>query len=148
MAKGSFEIDGLQNRSAALADTQVTLAHAIDAQSAPAELARRALALGMVPSPSAAFLRLSDGDDPRKRGAGDAKPGFTVATGGRHAVVGGHHEHRHDDGDEGHDEDRHTADLHDDEGDATKTTKVSATTAPTKTPAKAPTPAPTPAPGH
>ena len=81
MAKGSFELDHLQARVSALADTQESLAHDVDAQSAPAELARRALALGMVPSASAAFLRLSDG-----RILGHATPatradGFSVATG-------------------------------------------------------------------
>jgi outer membrane biosynthesis protein TonB len=81
MAKGSFELDRLQARTNALADTQESLAHDVDAQSAPAELARRALALGMVPSSSAAFLRLSDG-----RILGHATPAtrqgtFSVATG-------------------------------------------------------------------
>ncbi len=81
MAKGSFELDRLQARTNALADTQESLAHDVDAQSAPAELAQRALALGMVPSSSAAFLRLSDG-----RILGHATPAtrqgaFSVATG-------------------------------------------------------------------
>ncbi len=81
MAKKSFELDHLQARLNALSDTQESLTHDIDAQSAPSQLAKRALALGMVPSSSAAFLRLSDG-----RILGHATPAtrqdaFTVATG-------------------------------------------------------------------
>lgn len=61
MAKGSFVLNDLQHESNVLTDTDQALRHALDAQSAPAELAKRALDLGMVPSSTAAFLRLSDG---------------------------------------------------------------------------------------
>lgn len=61
IAKDSFEVNALQARSNELSDAEDALGHAIDAQSAPAELARRALQRGMVPSRSASFLRLSDG---------------------------------------------------------------------------------------
>lgn len=61
LAKGAFELRDLQARSGELTDRQENLEHAINAQSAPAVLAEKALALGMVPSESAAFLRLSDG---------------------------------------------------------------------------------------
>jgi hypothetical protein len=81
MAKGSFELDRLQNRSAALADAQETLSHEVDAQSAPAELARRALSLGMVPSQSAAFIRLSDGAILGHPAPATRKDGFKIATG-------------------------------------------------------------------
>ncbi|GEM_PF-789814 len=80
MAKGAFVLDDLEGQSGQLADTQESLQHAIDAQSAPAELAQRALKLGMVPSSTAAFLDLSTG-----KVLGVAKPaekvsGFTVIT--------------------------------------------------------------------
>jgi len=81
MAKGSFELQDLQNRAAALTDTQETLSHDIDAVSAPAELARAAMTLGMVPSPSVAFLRLSDGAILGRPTPAHAGEGFSVATG-------------------------------------------------------------------
>ena len=61
MARGAFVLTELQTTSNELSDTQQALRHAIDDQSAPAELAKLALAQGMVPSSTAAFLRLSDG---------------------------------------------------------------------------------------
>ena len=61
MATGAFTVSRLQDRADELSDTRTALQHAVDAQSAPAELAKRALDLGMVPSTSAAFLRISDG---------------------------------------------------------------------------------------
>lgn len=80
MAKGAFVLDDLQGRTGQLADTQESLQHDIDVQSAPAALAQRALRLGMVPSSTAAFLDLSSG-----KVLGVAKPavkvpGFTVIT--------------------------------------------------------------------
>ena len=61
VATGSFKLHDLQVRSGQLTDTQDALTQQIAVQSSPQELARRALAMGMVPSQSAAFLRLSDG---------------------------------------------------------------------------------------
>ncbi|QKE84454.1 hypothetical protein [Arthrobacter sp. NEB 688] len=61
MAKGSFTMRDLQQRSDALADNQDDLRHALDAVSGPGPLAREARSLGMVPAESPAFLRLSDG---------------------------------------------------------------------------------------
>jgi hypothetical protein len=61
MASGAFVLNDLQNKSNELTDTETALRHAVVAQSAPAELAQRALELGMVPAGSAAFLRVSDG---------------------------------------------------------------------------------------
>lgn len=80
MAKGAFVLHDLQGRSGELADTKDGLEHAIDAQSAPAVLAQRALRLGMAPSGTVAFLDLRDG-----RVLGVAKPaarvpGFRVIT--------------------------------------------------------------------
>ena len=81
MAEGSFTLHNLQSTSGELADTQDALTQAIDAQRSPANLATRATRLGMVPSDSAAFLRLSDGKvlgvaQPAKKGRA-----FTVVTG-------------------------------------------------------------------
>ncbi|GGL43629.1 hypothetical protein H9L10_07265 [Phycicoccus endophyticus] len=61
MAKGSFTMRDLQQRSDELADTQDDLQHDLDAVSGPGPLAREARALGMVPAQTAAFLRLRDG---------------------------------------------------------------------------------------
>lgn len=61
LAQGSFTLHDLQARSAELGDREQALRQDIDVQAAPARLAARASALGMVPSQSPAFLRLSDG---------------------------------------------------------------------------------------
>ncbi|MBP6996469.1 MAG: hypothetical protein KBB39_10070 [Phycicoccus sp.] len=61
MAKGAFALGELQKESSQLTDTAAEAQHALDRDTAPAALAQRALDLGMVPSGSAAFLRLSDG---------------------------------------------------------------------------------------
>lgn len=87
MAKGSFVLGDLQDTSNELAAAEEELSHAIDAQSAPAELAKRALDMGMVPSTSAAFLRLSDGKVLGVAQAPDPKKEFTVATQGNSAAA-------------------------------------------------------------
>lgn len=87
MAKGSFVLGDLQNTSNELADAQEELTHAVTAQSAPDELAKRALAMGMVPSTSAAFLRLSDGKVLGVAEAPDPKKEFSVATQGNSAAA-------------------------------------------------------------
>ncbi len=61
MAKGSYTMRDLQQRSDQLADTQDSLRHTLDGLSGPGPLAQRARALGMVPAATPAFLRLSDG---------------------------------------------------------------------------------------
>jgi hypothetical protein len=61
MANGSFRLHDLQAASDQLTDRQQALRQDIAVQAAPERLAARARALGMVPSGSAAFLRLSDG---------------------------------------------------------------------------------------
>lgn len=80
LAKGAFELRDLQRQDSVLNDRVITLQQAIDAESSPTKLARRAAALGMVPAQGAAFLRLSDG-----RVLGVAAPavpvkGFSVIT--------------------------------------------------------------------
>jgi hypothetical protein len=61
LAQGSFRLHDLQATSDRLADTEQTLRESIDAAAAPQQLAEQARALGMVPSESTAFVRLSDG---------------------------------------------------------------------------------------
>ncbi len=87
MAKGSFVLGDLQDTSNQLADAEEELSHAIDASSTPAELAKRALDMGMVPSTTAAFLRLSDGKVLGVAEVPDAKKEFTVATQGNSAAA-------------------------------------------------------------
>lgn len=78
LAQGSFTLHDLRATSGRLVDTEDVLTQSLEASKAPASLAVRAAKMGMVPSQSAAFLRLSDG-----RVIGVAKPaklgpGFTV----------------------------------------------------------------------
>ena len=87
MAKGSFVLGDLQDQSNQLADAEEELGHAINAQSAPAELAKRALDMGMVPSETAAFLRLSDGQVLGVAEGATAQREFTVATQGSTAAA-------------------------------------------------------------
>lgn len=61
LAQGSFTLHDLQAQSDELSDREQALRQDIDVQAAPERLAARASALGMVPSQSPAFLRLSDG---------------------------------------------------------------------------------------
>lgn len=78
MASGAFELNDLQSKSNELTDTESALRHAVVAQSSPAELAERALELGMVPAGSAAFLRVSDGAVLGVAEPASAESGFTV----------------------------------------------------------------------
>lgn len=87
MAKGSFVLGDLQDTSNELADAEEALSHAIDAQSAPAVLAQRALDMGMVPAETAAFLRLSDGKVLGVAAGAAAQKEFKVATQGSSAAA-------------------------------------------------------------
>lgn len=60
-AEGSFELGGLQSTSTELSARQASLQSALARSQAPESLAGKAADLGMVPSPSTAVLRLSDG---------------------------------------------------------------------------------------
>ena len=78
LAQGSFVLHKLQESSDQLADTQDALTQSLAVSKSPANLAERAAGMGLVPSQSSAFLRLSDG-----KVIGVAKPaaagsGFTV----------------------------------------------------------------------
>ncbi|SHL96973.1 hypothetical protein [Streptomyces yunnanensis] len=54
--QGSFELSRLERKTGELTDEQQALQQAVDAYSAPDELARRARKLGMVPGGNPAFL--------------------------------------------------------------------------------------------
>jgi hypothetical protein len=61
LAQGSFTLHDLRTTSDQLTDAQGALSQSLDASKSPANLAKRAADMGMVPAQSAAFLRLSDG---------------------------------------------------------------------------------------
>lgn len=61
LAQGSFHLHDLQATSDRLADTEQSLRESIETAAAPQRLAEQARDLGMVPSQSTAFVRLSDG---------------------------------------------------------------------------------------
>jgi hypothetical protein len=88
LAQGSFTIHDLQARSDELGDREQALRQDIDVQAAPARLAARAKALGMVPSQSPAFLRLSDGKLLGVAAAAERPDPLTVG-GGSTAVAAG-----------------------------------------------------------
>ena len=78
LAQGSFTLHDLRATSDQLTDTQEALNQSLAVSKSPANIASKAVSMGMVPAQSAAFLRLSDG-----RVIGVAKPakrdsGFTV----------------------------------------------------------------------
>lgn len=78
LAQGSFTLHDLRATSDQLTVTQEALNQSLAASKSPANIASKAVSMGMVPAQSAAFLRLSDG-----RVIGVAKPakagsGFTV----------------------------------------------------------------------
>ncbi|HET7304457.1 MAG TPA: hypothetical protein VFJ12_07885 [Segeticoccus sp.] len=80
MSQGSFTLYDLEARSGALSDRVTGLETQLRQQEAPAHLAQRAAAMGMVPSQSSAFVRLSDG---RVLGVAKPAPGderFTVVS--------------------------------------------------------------------
>ncbi|MGB7817635.1 MAG: hypothetical protein WBL35_02720 [Ornithinibacter sp.] len=80
MAKGSYTMRDLQQRSDELTDSQDALRHSIDAVSGPGPLAKRAQSLGMVPAETPAFLRLSDGAVLGVAKAAEKNDRFSVVT--------------------------------------------------------------------
>ena len=80
LAEGSYERGALVSEATFLADRQESLTHELDNLRAPATLAQKALALGMVPAQSPAFVRLSDGVVLGVAGPATAKKPFTVIT--------------------------------------------------------------------
>jgi hypothetical protein len=81
LAQGSFTLQKLQSTSDQLTDTQGALNQSLDVSKAPANLATKALGMGMVPAGSAAFLRLSDGKVIGVAKPAQSGPGFTVVAG-------------------------------------------------------------------
>jgi cell division protein FtsL len=71
----SFESQRLDRQAAELETQQQLLSREVDRLQSPANVARRAIAYGMVPNTNPAFLRLSDGKVLGKPEA--AKPGNT-----------------------------------------------------------------------
>lgn len=61
MAQSSFDIRDRQIELARLTERQQDLQQQLERAASPASLAGRARALGMVPAPAPAFVRLSDG---------------------------------------------------------------------------------------
>jgi cell division protein FtsB len=57
----SFEAAKLDRQAAALQTEQQSIAREVDRLQSPANVAKRAIAIGMVPNANPAFLRLSDG---------------------------------------------------------------------------------------
>jgi hypothetical protein len=78
LAQGSFILHDLRTSSNKLTDVQDALDLSVEASSSPANLASRAVSMGMVPSQSAAFLRLSDGAVIGVASPATAGSGFTV----------------------------------------------------------------------
>ena len=61
LAQGAFTVQNLTISSGTLTDEAHGLRQSVEAQSNSAALAQRAVAMGMVPAKSMAFVRLSDG---------------------------------------------------------------------------------------
>jgi hypothetical protein len=78
LAQGSFTLHDLQATSDQLTDAQAALNQSVDASRSPANLAARAVSMGMVPAQSPAFLRLSDGKVIGVATPASSGPGYTV----------------------------------------------------------------------
>jgi hypothetical protein len=78
LAEGSFTLHSLRTTSDQLTDTQGAVSQSLEAAQAPANLAKRAADMGMVPAQSAAFLRLSDGKVIGVAQQASPGPGLTV----------------------------------------------------------------------
>ena len=80
MSRGSYALHDLQATSGELADTQDALTQQLSGLESPPHLAKRAVAMGMVPAPNAAFLRLSDGKVLGVAKKATKDEGFTVVS--------------------------------------------------------------------
>jgi hypothetical protein len=78
LAQGSFTLHDLRTTSDQLTDAQGALSQSLDASKSPANLAKKAADMGMVPAESAAFLRLSDGKVIGVAKQASPGPGLTV----------------------------------------------------------------------
>lgn len=79
-AESSYVLGGMRQEVTALHDERVTLEAELAALRSPESLARQANRLGMVPSPSTAVLRLSDGTMLGVAAGVDPANSFTVVT--------------------------------------------------------------------
>lgn len=61
LARGAYRVHALEQQQDLLKEEQQGLSERLAAEAAPARLAQRAAALGMVPNPNPAMLRLEDG---------------------------------------------------------------------------------------
>lgn len=74
----SFEAAKLERQAASLETRQQSIAREVDRLQSPANVASRAIAIGMVPNANPAFLRLSDG---KVLGTPEAaKPGSNIGS--------------------------------------------------------------------
>lgn len=76
----SFEAARLDRQAASLQTEQQSIAREVDRLQSPANVASRAIAIGMVPNANPAFLRLSDGKvlgEPKAAEAGSNIKGVT-----------------------------------------------------------------------
>ncbi|HET7476385.1 MAG TPA: hypothetical protein VFJ97_10260 [Dermatophilaceae bacterium] len=80
LGRGSYTLHGLGGRVGELTDRGDSIRADLVYQRSAASLAQRALALGMVPARTAAFLRLSDGAVLGVASVGTRDTGFTVIT--------------------------------------------------------------------
>jgi hypothetical protein len=80
MSRASYALHDLQATSGELADTQDALTQQLSGLESPPHLAKRAVAMGMVPAPNAAFLRLSDGKVVGVAKKATKGEGFTVVS--------------------------------------------------------------------
>ena len=80
LAQGSFRLHELSSNSRQLADESQALNEDIAGQASPGRLSQRAAGLGMVPSGSVAFLRLSDGKVLGVASAATIAPTLTLAS--------------------------------------------------------------------
>ncbi|MEP7193120.1 MAG: hypothetical protein ABI903_09670 [Actinomycetota bacterium] len=78
LAQGSFTLHDLRTTSDQLTDAKGALNESLDASKSPANLAKKALGMGMVPAQSAAFLRLSDGKVIGVAQQAPARPGLSA----------------------------------------------------------------------
>ena len=61
LTRGAYDVQALRSQATLLSEREQALAERLATEAAPARLSERATELGMVPSTSPAFIRLSDG---------------------------------------------------------------------------------------
>lgn len=61
LTRGAYDVQGLRQEATLLSEREQALTERLAAEAAPGRLSERATGMGMVPSTSPAFIRLSDG---------------------------------------------------------------------------------------